>query len=52
MKHEPGFDDKILPEYMRVERDHKVRLTPVWFMYVEPLTTGTELLLRVFKSPQ
>ena len=33
-----------------MERDDKVRLTLVWFMCVEPLTTGTALLLCVFES--
>lgn len=31
--------------YTRVERDRNVRLTPVWVRCVEPLTTGTALLL-------
>ena len=41
---DPGFDVKILSTYARVERDDKVRLPPVRFMCVEPLTTGTALL--------
>ena len=52
IRYDPDFDDKILSVYVRVERDDKVRLTPVWFMCVEPLTIGTALLLcgYVFES--
>ena len=45
IRYDPGFDDKMLSVYVRVERDDKVRLTPAWFMCVEPLTTCTALLL-------
>ena len=51
-RYNPGFDDKMLSVYVRVERADKVRLTPAWFMCAEPLTTGPALLLCgcVFES--
>ena len=45
IRYDPGFDDKMLSVYVRVERDDKVRLPLVWFRCVEPLTTCTALHL-------
>ena len=34
LRYDPGSDAKVLlVSYERVERDEKVRLTPVWFMW-------------------